>query len=200
MIKKIRNHLKKIKYLEEKKRLVKIGVILILILFVSFGLLGKAFASYQSSLKLNANIDQALYVFGGENMSFNIDPSKIVPSSTPYTYKFSVSNYDANKQSDINIEYTVDVKTTTNLPIILSLYRNSSTTNLLSSVNYKQDNDGSWYRIYETTDVYTMSYNSKVTDVYILEVLFPVEYSKDTTYADSIENIEVILKSKQVID
>lgn len=199
MFKKVRNRIKKIKYLREKKKLIKVGLILILTLFVAFGLLGKAYATYQSNVKLNANIEQALYIFGGEKMTFNIDPSKIVPSATPYSYKFSVSNFDANKQSDINLEYTVDVKTTTNLPLTLSLYRNGTSTNLLSSVSYEEDEDGSWYRIYETSDTYKMSYTEKVTDIYTLEVLFPAEYAVDTTYADAIENIEITLKSKQII-
>lgn len=199
MFKKVRNRIKKIKYLKEKKKLIKVGIILVLTLFVSFGLLGKAYATYQSNVKLNANIEQALYIFGGEKMTFNIEPSKIVPSATPYSYKFSVSNFDANKQSDINLEYTVDVKTTTNLPLTLSLYRNGTSTNLLSSVSYEEDEDGSWYRIYETSDTYKMSYTEKVTDIYTLEVLFPAEYAVDTTYADAIENIEITLKSKQII-
>lgn len=200
MLSKIRRKFREIKYLNEKKKLIKFGLLLILALFVSFGLLGKAYASYQSSVKLNANIDQALYIFGGEKMSFNIDPAKIVPSSTPYSYKFSISNFDANRQSDIDLEYTLDVKTTTNLPLTLSLYRNNDKSlNLLSNVSFVQDSDSSWYRVYKTSDSYQMKYEDKVTDIYTLEILFPAEYANDTTYADAIENIEITLKSKQII-
>lgn len=199
MLMAVKKKLKNIKYLEEKKRLVIVGVFLILVLFVAFWILGRAFASYQSNVKLNANIDQALYIFAGEKLSFNIDPEKIVPSSTPYTYKFSVSNFDANKQSDVNLEYTIDVKTTTNLPIQISLFRNAANTNLLSNVSFETDSDGSWYKIFETSDTYKMNYVDKVTDVYTLQILFPAEYSQDVVYADAIENIEIILKSSQVI-
>lgn len=201
MRKKVRLRFRKIKYLKEKQKLIKVGLILIFSLFVSFGLLSKAYSAYQSSVKLNANIDQALYIFGGEKMSFNIDTSKIVPSSSAYKYKFSVSNFDANNQSDINLEYTVDVKTTTNLPITLSLYKNSDTTNnLLSNVSFVQDSDGSWYRVFETSNPCFMSYEEKVTDIYTLHILFPAEYAQNTIYSDLIENIEITLKSKQVVD
>lgn len=199
MLMAIKKKLKNIKYREEKKRLVVVGVFLILILFIAFGLLSKAYASYQSNVKLNANIDQALYIFGGERLSFNIEPSKIVPSATPYSYKFSVSNFDANKQSDVNIEYTISVRTTTNLPIQLSLFRNGTTDNLLSNVSFETDDDGSWYKVYKITDKFNMSYEDKVTDVYTFKVFFPPEYSKNEVYADAIENIEIILKSAQVV-
>lgn len=201
MRRKVRLRFRKIKYLKEKQKLIKVGLILMFSLFVSFGLLSKAYSAYQSSVKLNANIDQALYIFGGEKMNFNIDTSKIVPSSSAYKYKFSVSNFDANKQSDINLEYTVDVKTTTNLPITLSLYKNGDTTNnLLSNISFVQDGDGSWYRVFETSNPCVMSYEEKVTDIYTLHILFPAEYAQNTVYSDLIENIEIMLKSKQVVD
>lgn len=199
MLKRIRDKFKNIKYREEKKRLIIVGMFLILLLFTSFGLLSFAYASYQSEVKLTANIDQALYVFGGEKLSFNIEPSKIVPSSTPYTYKFSVSNFDANKQSDVNIEYMIEVKTTTNLPLQLSLFRNDAPDNLLDVVSVETDVDGSWYKIYKVSDSFKMNYVDKITDIYTFQVFFPPEYSQDTVYADKIENIEIILKSAQAI-
>lgn len=195
----IKKKIKNIKYREEKKRLVFIGVFLVLVLFTASSLLAKAYASYQSNVKLNANLEQALYIFGGEKLSFNIEPSKIVPSMTPYSYKFSVSNFDANRQSDLNIEYTIDVKTTTNLPIQISLFRNGTTENLLSNVSFETDIDGAWYKVYKISDAFIMNYEDKVTDIYTLQVFFPPEYSKDMVYADAIENIEIILKSAQVI-
>ena len=55
-------------------------------------------------------------------------------------------------------------------------------------------------KVFNTTDVYTMRYTDDVTDVYTLDILFPGTYSADTTYADAIENIEIVLKSKQIIE
>lgn len=199
MLMRIREKFRNIKYREERKRLIIVGMFLILLLFTSFGLLSFAYASYQSEVKLTANIDQALYIFGGERLSFNIDPSKIVPSSTPYAYRFSVSNFDANKQSDVNIEYLIEIKTTTNLPLQLSLFRNDAPDNLLNTVSVETDADGSWYKIYKINDSFRMNYTDEVTDVYTFQVFFPPEYSQNTVYADQIENIEIILKSAQAI-
>lgn len=193
--------LKNIKYRKAKKRLIFIGLVMIMALFTSFKLLGKAFATYQSVLKLNANIDQALYIFGGEKLNFNIDTSKIVPSSVSHKYKFTVSNFNASEHSDIDLEYTMDVRSTTNLPLTIKLFKGDDlSTNLLTTVEEKQDADGAWYRVFNTSDVYTMNYEDDVTDVYTLDILFPASYAEDTTYADAIENIEIVLESKQIID
>lgn len=192
---------KNIKYRRAKKKIFLVGLLMVITLFSSFKLLAKSYATYQSELKLNANIDQALYIFGGEKLSFNIDSSKIVPSNASHKYKFTVSNFNASEHSDIDLEYTLDVRTTTNLPLTIKLFKGTDlNTNLISTVLEKQDADGAWYRVFNTTDVYTMRYTDDVTDVYTLDILFPGTYSADTTYADAIENIEIVLKSKQIIE
>lgn len=191
--------IRKVKYLKQKQKLLIFGFVLIVGLFLSFGLFKKAFASYQSSVKLNANIDQALYLFGGDRLTFNIDPGKISPEVGAKSYRFSIANYNSKEQSDLDIEYTIAVRTTTNLPIVLSMYRNGGSTNMLESFEYKQDADGSWYRVYSVNGPYRMNYNEQIKDIYTLQILFPSQYANDTTYAESIENIEITLKSKQIV-
>lgn len=191
--------IRKVKYLKQKQKLLIFGFVLIVGLFLSFSLFKKAFASYQSSVKLNANIDQALYLFGGDRLTFNIDPGKISPEVGAKSYRFSIANYNNKEQSDLDIEYTIAVRTTTNLPIVLSMYRNGGSTNMLESFEYKQDADGSWYRVYSVNGPYRMNYNEQIKDVYTLQILFPSQYANDTTYAESIENIEITLKSKQIV-
>ena len=44
-----------------------------------------------------------------------------------------------------------------------------------------------------------MNYNEQIKDIYTLQILFPSQYANDTTYAESIENIEITLKSKQIV-
>ena len=138
-------------------------------------------------------------------MSFNIDPEQIIPSDTPYVYKFSVSNFNASGNSDINIEYSLRVTTTTNLPLTFALYRNENhddagAVNLFSSPRIVQDSDGAWYNIYEPEGTYEMYYEEQITDIYTLVINFPKAYSSNAVYADSIENIEVMIKSKQITE
>ena len=205
MFNKLKAKLNNIKFYEEKKRFLLFSVMLLLALFLAYYLFKGAYASYKSSAKLVTNIDKALYLIDTDKMSFNIDPEQIVPSLEPYTYKFSVSNFNSSTQGEVSLLYTVKVITTTNLPISIQLYRNenyddSQATPLLTGARTVQDEDGSWYNIYDTNNSYTMDYKDKITDVYTLVVNFPKNYSSSTTYADCIESIEVRIESSQKVD
>lgn len=204
MINRISNKLSNIKYFEERKRFLLFSLFLLVCLYFAFKLFGEAFATYETSAKLNANIDRAIYLVENDGMSFNIDSEQIIPSNDPYVYKFSVSNFNASGNSDIDIEYSLRVRTTTNLPLTFELYRNENynddgAVNLFSSPRVVQDEDGAWYNIYEPEGVYEMLYAEPITDIYTLVVNFPKVYASNSIYADSIENIEVLIKSKQII-
>lgn len=204
---KILDKLKKenISYYEEKKRLLIVVLGLFLLIIVAVKLFQIAYASYESEAKLNANINKALYILEEGGMDFNIDLNKIEPSDKPYVYKFSISNYKGNKHSQVDIEYKIDFKTTTNLPLTYKLYRNENyddagATNLFAEAKVIQDVDGAWYNSLEGKEKYMFPYTEDKTDIYTLVVHFPKEYKTNTEYADSIENIEVAIKSNQVTD
>lgn len=200
MIRHLINKFNNIKYKEQKLRLIGFGCALLFILSLSGFLFSISLATYQSQTRLRANIDKALYVFNRDKMSFNIDSSKIIPSDDPYTYKFSISNYTEDKESDFNIVYTLKIKTTTNLPLSLMLYKNTDlNNNILSEAVIKQDVDGSYYRVYTVNDEVLMEYKDKIIDVYTLSIDFPKRYAEDLTYADCIEAIEVIIDSSQAV-
>lgn len=203
-INKISNKVKKIKYYEQKKRLLLVILLFFCAIFIVFKLFQVAYASYESQAKINANIQQALYILEEGQLNFNIDSSQIIPADKPYVYKFSVSNYNDTKQSDVDIEYNITLRTTTNLPLTYELYRNElydapTATNIIETLTAKQDADGAWYNVAPTKEKYTFLYTEKKTDIYTLVINFPKEYQQDETYADSIENIIVELSSKQIV-
>ena len=114
------------KYYEEKRRFLLFVFLLFSLLFLAGYLFQVAYARYEVNTKLNANIKRALYILGTDNLSFNLEPDGIVPSDNPYVYKFSVSNFNEKNDTDVDIYYSVSVKTTTNLPINIKLYRNEN--------------------------------------------------------------------------
>jgi len=193
-----------INYYEEKKRFLLFAVGLLLLFFFAFYILTRTYASYESNARLNAGIDQALYIFGTEELNLNLDPDQIVPSDDPYVYKFSVQNYNTEKDTDVDIEYTLDLRTTTNLPITIKLYRNENhdaagANNLLGNPTIKQDEDEAFYRTYQTQGPFDMPYTARTKDIYTLVINYPKSYSDYEEYADYIEDIEITIKSKQVI-
>lgn len=200
MIRRIINRFNNIKYKEQKLRLIGFGCALLFILFLSGFLFSISLATYQSQTRLRANIDKALYIFNREKMSFNIDSEKIVPSNDPFVYKFSISNYRDDKESDFNIIYNLKIKTTTNLPLDFKMFKNTDlNNNILSSAEILRDEDGSFYKVYTVNENVLMEYKDKVIDVYTLNIDFPKRYADDLTYSDAIEAIEVIIESSQVV-
>lgn len=194
-----------ISYFEEKKRFLIVILVMFILIVVAIKLLQIAYASYESKAKLNANIDKALYILKTGGMNFNIDLDKIEPSSKPYIYKFSISNFDGNRHSDVDIEYQMNITTTTNLPLTYELYRNENyddenATNLFENMKTKQDVDGAWYNYLEGQEKYLFPYEEDKTDIYTLVVYFPESNKTTTEYADNLENIEVEIKSNQVTE
>lgn len=202
---KILNKLKKenIRYYEEKKRLLIVVMVLFLLFAMAVKLFQIAYASYESSARLNANIKKAVYLLEEGGMNFNIDLDKIIPSTKPYVYKFSISNYKGTKHSQVDIEYSLNFKTTTNLPLTYELYRNENyddaqATDLFTSATVIQDEDGAWYNSLEQKEKYLFPYTENKTDIYTLVIYFPEQYKTNPKYADGLENIEVDIKSNQV--
>ena len=199
------NRIRNIEYANEKLRFLVFAVALFLILFLARYLLGLAFSRYEIRAKINANIDRALYIFEDTQIRFNLEPNGIVPRNEPYVYRFSVSNYNDSKQSDVDISYNVQVRTTTNLPITVRMYRNeiyyaTGATNIFSGGSVaQQDEDDAWYRLYQSIDDYEFYYTDQTTDVYTMVIDFPTTYASNTVYANYIESIEVILNSEQII-
>lgn len=194
-----------IQYYEQKKRLLIVVVVMFLLIVLAVKLFQIAYASYESTAKLNANINKALYIIQEGDMEFNIDLNKIEPSNEPYIYKFSVSNFDGNKHSQVDLEYQLDLRTTTNLPLTYKLYRNENyddpnATNLFENVQIVQDTDGAWYNLAEGKDKYEFLYTETKTDIYTLVINFPKEYKNKLDYADNIDNIEIEIKSNQITE
>jgi hypothetical protein len=204
MVDSIKNKISNIKYLTYKKRFLKVSLVFAFSIILIVFLVTRAYGSYITTAKLRADIDKAIYIFEEEKLSFNIDENKIIPSNDPYTYVFSVQNYNTSQTSDVDLTYNINIRSTTNLPLEIKLYRNenynaSGATNIIGSPTLRRDADGAWYRLYTESDDYPMNYNSNTKDIFTLVINFPKAYSIDTTYVDITENIEVIINSKQTI-
>lgn len=187
-----------------KKRLFLYSFLVLILMIFSFCLL-KVYSTYNSTANINTKVEKALYILNEENFSFNIDIEGIVPSDDPYIYQFSISNYKEDKKSNVDLMYSLDFKTTTNLPIEYKLYRNQNynsadSTNLFSLSSIIQDEDGSWYNKFDLPTKYTFNYKEKEKDVYYLVVTFPKHYSNNVSYADLIDNVEITIDAKQILD
>lgn len=98
--------------------------------------------------------------------------------------------------------YDLSLKTTTNLPLQIELYKNENYQNsgamdIVSSKVTAPDGYGTYFTTYTTPTSY-FGFESDEENVYTLVVYLPSIYNS-INYQDVIENIQVIIKSKQVI-
>lgn len=195
--------IKNINYLEEKIKIVAFGLLLLLLLYFSFYLFTFSLGKYNFETKLSGNIDQAIYMIDLDDFSLNIPFSKLVPSSSPYIYRFSVSNYKDSLLSDIDIQYSIKIKKTSNLPLKLEMYKNQlydevGSINILDDGNLIFDDNNTPYYVYETTSLNELFYENMNTDYYTLVVYYPIEYKDNIKYFNFIDDFELIIESEEI--
>ena len=184
--------------LKTKKRFLIYSCLVLVLMILSMYIL-KVYGNYQL---FNTRCKE----FKNEyKLNFSIDTDGIVPSDKPYIYSFSIANYNDLKKSNVDLEYSLKMRTTTNIPVEYKLYRNEDydsegSVNLLESFSEVQDEDGSWYKIFDIKDKYSFDYKTKSKDIYSLVIYFPKIYAKNLDYTNLIDHIEITVDAKQIID
>lgn len=181
-------------------KLIIFAILLILIIVIILNIM----ARYESEGETIGEIEIALYILDVDYQSMNLKLDSLVPREPPYVYNFSISNHKDNLRTDIELEYTLIIRTTTNLPLIYELYLNetysaSGATNLITNTNnvVALDDDGTYFRTI-TMDTEFFGYLQDETNLYQLIIYFPETY-KSIAYQDIIEGIEINVNSTQVI-
>ena len=185
------------------KRRLKLSIKLIItfcFIFLVLLIVPKALARYQSISSSNANVDIAFYVISSSMQMENLVMNDIAPSTEPYIYTFSVSNFQDTKRLETKAKYKIKITTTTNLTFVYELYQQNGTelVNVSLGETVTSDSDGMYLRNIETSE-YEFGYTSDETDIYQLYIYYPTGY--DTyEYQNMVENISINIDSKQVLE
>ena len=195
----------KVIHLKYKVRFLVVSLTMFILLFFAISLIRTTNASYKTSTNLAIKPDFAAFIFQEEMFEFNMETTGIKPRDESYVYSFTVANYNDQKECDIDLTYTINISTTTNLPLEYKLYKDedytlSSSTNLLNSKKVVQDEDNSWYNEYTIDNIYEMYYSVNTKHVYYLVVNFDKYYGDNIEYAKLIDNIRINIEAKQLID
>jgi len=180
----------------------KLIIFIVLIIILSVAIWGVA-ARYTSSANSIPEIEIAMYVIDENYQSMSMNLGKMVPREEPYIHNFSISNYNDTTRADVDIEYTITISTTTNIPLVYELYLNQSyndpdAKNIILTNTIETDEYGTYFRKI-TTNPRNFSYKENETDVYQLVIYFPSVYT-NTEYQDMIEGLEIQVQSKQIIE
>lgn len=192
------------KYLRERKairvkRRFKL-LVSMLILFLLYKIVFSSFSLYESEANSDADADVAYFVLNDEYQSQVIKLDSMNPGDTQ-DFVFNISNYVLNDDSEevvseVDMEYTLKIRTTTNLPLEYELTRSQSAGGE-ETFELVTDDDGTYFKkLLEETG--TFSCDQGYTNTYTLTITFPTN-ENDIKYQDLIECIEVSVDSRQII-
>ena len=172
-------------------------IILIMCFLIVLRIFALVLSKYESEANSDANVDIAFYLFNEDFKQMTLNLDKIFPKEDEYIYIFSIGNEEQGKTPEIDIEYDLTIRTTTNLPLTYELYINDNTESIIQTNEIEQDQDGTYFRKI-TTNTENLYYQEPKTNIYSLVVKFPESYN-NKEYQDIIEMLEITIDSKQMI-
>ena len=187
------------------KKFLKLNrLTLILIIFIILLIIVPiTYSKFKPHATSNADVKTAFYIIDSNSENKQIILDKMIPQDEPYTYNFIVANNNGEKRCETNMEYTLTITTTTNLPLTYKLYLNEKYTdlnskNIIISEETAPDDDGTYFKTIKTNKL-TFSHEKDESNIYQLVVEFPKQYNT-TDYQDSVEAIIINVDSKQIIE
>lgn len=180
-------------------------IIFLLLLFIlAINSLDITYSRYESGAISNAKAKVAFYVVESGTYEQSISLSNIVPSDDVYLYTFTIQNYKGTNRTKVNLNYKVEFKSTTNLPLDFLIINgdtySESSLNIIENDSFIQDESGMYYRKLSTNQTYKLSHESDEVDAYTLVVRFPIQY-KDSPedYQSLIDLFTITINAEQVV-
>ncbi|MCI6712282.1 MAG: hypothetical protein SO067_06850 [Bacilli bacterium] len=186
------------KFLKYNRLTIAIIILAILLFIVPI-----TYSRFQSTRTPNTEIETAFYIIDSNYETKSVHLDDLVPSDTPYTYNFTVANNNGTDRAETDIEYTIEITSTTNLPLTYALYLNQEytdedSTNIIINDTTQPDEYGTYFKKM-VTESKKFSHLKDESNSYQMTVVFPKEYEY-FEYQGIIEGIIITVKSKQVIE
>lgn len=194
------NNIKKYINAKDFKRYLFFSIVLIVTL-ISLRSLNFTQARYESNVSTEVSPTLAFFVVGVESATGQIKLEGMVPRTEPYLYTFNVSNFSSDGRANVDLTYSIEIITTTNMPLNFKIFKgNTMAQNEVDSDTTVTDDNGVYYRHLVINDVSVMNYNQSVTDNYILWVEFPTTYMDyPSDYAGIIDLVDIKINAEQVV-
>lgn len=175
--------------------------ILLIVTLVSLGKFKFTQARYESSTTANVGPNLAFFIVDVTNTSGQIKLDGIVPRAEPYLFTFQVSNYTSTKHANVDLTYSIEIITTTNMHLNYRIFKgNNMTQNEIDSDTITTDDDGVYYRHLVIDGASVMNYANNVTDTYTLWVEYPTtNMGYPDAYAGVIELVDIKINAEQVV-
>lgn len=195
----IRNIFANINY-NTLSRYLFLSFLFVMVLFL-FGNFDLTQARYESEIEISGEPTIAFFIVDVTTQSGHIKLDEMIPSATPYTYTFNVSNFNAQKRANVDLTYTIEIITTTNMPLNFQIFKgNDMNTMQVDHDTTSTDANGVYYRHLVIDDVSIMTYSANHTDTYTLWVEFPLTNKNyPEKYEGIIDLIDIKIIAEQVV-
>ncbi len=175
--------------------------ILFIFTIIIIGKVGFTQARYESDASVDVSPDLAFFIVDVSNQSGSIKLDGLVPRVAPYYFYFDVSNFKGSEHAEVDLTYSIEIITTTNMPLNFRIFEGSgSTQNEIDTDTTTTDVNGVYFRHLVINDANTMLYTNDVTNLYTLWVEFPEQYKNNADdYAGIIDLVDIKINAEQVV-
>ena len=158
-------------------------------------------ARYESNTTINISPTLAFFIVDVQNTSGQIKLDGLIPRDEPYLFTFEVPNFNDEKKANVDLTYSIELITTTNMPLNFKIFKGSNMEqNKVDSDTVTTDDNGVFYRHLVIDDVSVMNYSNNCTDTYTLWVEFPKTYMNNPdAYAGIIDLVDIKINAEQVV-
>ncbi len=158
-------------------------------------------ARYENTTEIQVTPSLAFFIVDVGTQSGQIKLDSMIPRNEPYLFAFNVSNFDSTRRANVDLTYSIEIITTTNLPLNFRIYKgNNMTSNVVDSDTTTTDANGVYYRHLVINAISTMYYNADCTDTYTLWVEFPkANEDYPDSYQGIIDLVDIKINSEQVV-
>lgn len=194
-IKKFISHINK----NDFRRYLIFSIVFIVTIIV-LGSLKLTQARYETVTRINASPVLAFFVVDVQSQTGQIKLEEMIPRTEPYLYTFNVSNFQGSRRANVDLTYSIEIITTTNMPLEFEIYKGNNAVDVIDSDTFDTDANGVYYRHLVINNVSTFSYTANSTDVYTLSVEFPLQYKNNPNdYAGIIDLVDIKINAEQVV-
>lgn len=175
--------------------------LIVMLLIITIAAFDLTQARYETATEVRIEPDLAFFIVDVESQTGQIKLESMLPSTTPYLYTFNVSNFKDTKKANVDLKYSIEIITTTNMPLNYKVYKGTNmTNNKVTNDYFTTDDNGMYYRHLVINDISYFNYNQKQTDVYTLWVEYPIEYKAyPKEYAGIIDLVDIKINAEQVV-
>ncbi len=173
---------------------MKKKILVLILLGIAILGVGITYSMYHSMITSNIDVYIANFVVDAKMKNhIDLDLSLLKPGDT-IDYDFSVSNGSQDASSDVNINYSIIIRTMHFMPLDIVLYDDNDNEIMTCDETFDRDENN---ELVCTSETMVMPYRENVQDDYNLKISFPIQYSS-YEYSSLIDylNIEVISSQK----